>query len=469
MTLSRRFWWALVATAILAAGLTGGVGWFAARSLLLRQVDADLTRRADLLARHPGMVRSLLVREAQAAASEPDAAVTGSRRAFAVRVVGPGGRTLRSNAVWPDTELGAALSSDPGASVVALRAGGGEWRVTARPLRLAADAPRRRARSTRIPPGTRIQVALRIDQLQRDLRTIALLLALVGGGVVALSLFGAARLRDALLAPLERLRAGLGALDAADVGARLTVDALPQELEQLRADTDALLQRLAAARRRERRTLADIAHELRTPLAALHSRIGFARTQGSVAADEARRLSEQLDVLQRRLEGLLLLTRFDAEAVAPRAEACAVVELLAAAWAPLAERAQFRGLALEISGDEDVEISSDPALGQTVFANLLGNAVDHASGAGRIAVRLARRGATVHIAIDNPAAAAEPGPRPAACDPFWRADTARSDTGTHAGLGLAVVARIATAHAAAIGVAVTAQRRFQVSLDWPAG
>ncbi|MFW5698750.1 MAG: hypothetical protein ACOCYN_02750, partial [Planctomycetota bacterium] len=102
MTLARRFWWALVAIAVVAAGLTGGVGWLAARSLLLRQVDVDLRRRADMLARHPIMVRQLLRRDAEDADLAVGEGLPAAPRVFALRVVGPGGRVLRSNPVWPD-------------------------------------------------------------------------------------------------------------------------------------------------------------------------------------------------------------------------------------------------------------------------------------------------------------------------------------------------------------------------------
>ncbi|TVR43397.1 MAG: sensor histidine kinase [Planctomycetota bacterium] len=475
MTLARRIWWLVVALALGAALVTGSAGWWAARTLLLAEVDTALHNEAQ---RMVGITAS----------GSPRLLRLQRREGVEWRMLSKDGAELRASEHWPEGLQLEALAAE---SVRAIEAQQRHWRVVQYafpplpaqdeevdpPRALGPDGQRlwqrRRGQIRRLQEslqGTHLQVAVDVTQLHHDLGRLAVLLLLVAVLVGGAAVLVAGRLRDAVLAPLARLAAAVGRLDDQDPAARLQVEALPLELEHLRQRLDDLLARLGEGRKRERRTLADIAHELRTPLAALRSELDFAAASSTaVDAGLRTRLSAQTAMLQCRFEGLLLLNRLDGDPQPLAQRPQSLVDALAAAWAPLAQRAEAAGWELVVDDEADVELSAEPTLLGMLLSNILGNALDHGQGPGQIRLLLLPpQAGRARLQISNPCPPSPPGPLPAACEAFWRGDVMRSQSANHAGLGLAVVSRIAAAHGATVAVAISADgRHFELHLTWP--
>lgn len=232
--------------------------------------------------------------------------------------------------------------------------------------------------------------------------------------------------------------------------APLPLDGLPGELHPFVRSINTLLVRLQAAMDHERRFLADAAHELRTPLAALSAQTELLsqRIADTPAADAAAQLRAVAQRTARLAEQLLDQARMDAVSEA-RADLDtvsldALVVLLVrdgeAAAARKRQRIQLEVRACDVRGGMDT-------LGVLV-RNLLDNALRYTPEGGQIAVACGpgeQGGAWLRVADDGPGIA--PGERARVFDRFYRAPGA---SGGGSGIGLSLVAQIAARHGAVV-------------------
>ncbi|AJK47587.1 ATP-binding protein [Burkholderia plantarii] len=228
---------------------------------------------------------------------------------------------------------------------------------------------------------------------------------------------------------------------------------LPQEVQPLVHALNGLLSRLAAALDTQKAFVADAAHELRTPLAAVQIQAQLvARAQD----DETRR--EALADLQsgvtratRLAEQLLALARSEPDG-ATVVEPVALDEVLAGCVSAHAIVAQKRGIDLGIEGTEPAVVDADIGALRVMFNNVLDNAVKYTPDGGRIDVSLgfAPDGrALVRVADSGPGI--PPDERERVFDRFYRDSSARARTDVSgSGLGLAIVKRVAAQQGAVV-------------------
>ncbi|WP_246795852.1 ATP-binding protein [Burkholderia perseverans] len=228
---------------------------------------------------------------------------------------------------------------------------------------------------------------------------------------------------------------------------------LPQEVQPLVHALNGLLSRLAAALDTQKAFVADAAHELRTPLAAVQIQAQLvARAQD----DETRR--EALADLQsgvtratRLAEQLLALARSEPDG-ATVVEPVALDEVLAGCVSAHAVVAQKRGIDLGIEGTEPAVVDADIGALRVMFNNVLDNAVKYTPDGGRIDVSLgfAPDGrALVRVADSGPGI--PPDERERVFDRFYRDSSARARTDVSgSGLGLAIVKRVAAQQGAVV-------------------
>ena len=248
------------------------------------------------------------------------------------------------------------------------------------------------------------------------------------------------------LAPLERLASNVGRLDSERLSEPVTLDDAPLELRSIVRGLNELLRRLASSFADERRFSADVAHELRTPVAELKN---LAEVGGRWPADEdaTRAFFSDASAIAARMETvvekLLALAHAEGSDAAPRLEAVDVTSVVRSCWAPLAETAAKRGLGLRWGLQEPLTIQSDAEELVTIVRNLLENAIAYApsgtfvevsggiSAAGRVELRVA-----------NPAPGLTPEDVRSMSARFWRKDPAGGDD-VHSGLGLPLAEAVA--------------------------
>jgi two-component system OmpR family sensor kinase len=251
------------------------------------------------------------------------------------------------------------------------------------------------------------------------------------------------------LRPLETVARAVGKRSATALDP-LPAGGLPDEVRPLVGALNELLERLGQALAVQRDFVADAAHELRTPLAALRLQIQLAERAASAAERDTAFATVKggLDRATRVVEQLLTLARQDPGAVEP---VMATVDLSALARQVVAERsplAEARHIDLGVGGADGAEVVGDAGSLRVMLANLIDNALHHAPDGGRIDVNvLSGRDVVLEVIDDGPGIPVAE--RERVFDRFYR----RPGTDTPgSGLGLAIVSNIAGRHRARIAL-----------------
>jgi heavy metal sensor kinase len=287
---------------------------------------------------------------------------------------------------------------------------------------------------------------------------------LVSGIVLFVVVGGAMRSVNRVAGEIERF-------EAADLSRRLTSDGVPLELLPVVDHLNGLLIRLQDAFSRERAFTADVAHELRTPLAGLHTTLQVARSRPRDRDAYEAMIDKCLKMtggIRSMVETLLLLARADAEQLDVTCSPVDVSELIGECWSVFQHRADERGLRVEWELADRCTISADAEKLRIVINNLLDNAISYSDDAGLIRINARRESGQVTVQITNTGSQITEAETGRLFQRFWRGDASRSNTGVHYGLGLSLCRRLM----GLIGGRITAESArgvFVASIFIPAG
>lgn len=277
------------------------------------------------------------------------------------------------------------------------------------------------------------------------------------------------------LAPVERMRAQVAARAAADLSP-LSLAGLPSEVRPLVGELNALFGRVRQAFETQKNFVADAAHELRTPLAALKLQAQALRRlpcdgEGGSQTLAVTRLNQGIDRTIRLVEQLLNLARAQASgdaAALAGGEATQRVDLgqiVRLAAADVLARAQHAGIVLSLGhgaaeperalgrlgmdGPMLIEVCGDADALRALIANLLDNAIKYTPAPGRVEIDLAQQANEVLLSVDDSGPGISLAERDRVFDRFFRTSDA---TASGSGLGLAIVKAIADRHGAALAL-----------------
>ncbi len=276
-----------------------------------------------------------------------------------------------------------------------------------------------------------------INQLERRVH-VALVVGVFGMGLLAALLSVLAVRRG--LRPLLAFGADTGP-DASLPAEPLPVAHMPRELRPFADALNSAFARLQAALGRERRFARDVAHELRTPLAETRMAVELARrgTPSPTVLDGA---LASIDRMQRCIDGLFALSRYEAGIDRAQVEPLELVELLNRSLAMAGGPAGKREVAIAARLPEECWVMSDPALLERIVDNLLLNAAEYAPGGSRVQLELAAQSGGWTVRIGNPAPDLSSDDLPRLGERFWRKSAAR-ESSNHGGLGLALSGTLA--------------------------
>jgi len=263
--------------------------------------------------------------------------------------------------------------------------------------------------------------------------------------------------------PLRALAAQTRSMSASDLDRRLSLRDPAEELLPWIEQFNALMDRLQTGVQQLEAFNADVAHELRTPLAAMigHAEIALSRERPAESLRET--LSSNLEEMQRlsaMVNDMLFLSRADRGAVARRGDPVSLAELAGQVTEFHEAMLEDAGLTLRIDGD--ARLAVDEALFKRALSNLVGNATRYAERGSTVVVAIVpeavdARAASgrpeapecVRVTVENAGQPIAEDHLPKLFDRFFRADTSRAaeGEGQHHGLGLAIVAAIARMHA----------------------
>jgi signal transduction histidine kinase len=337
----------------------------------------------------------------------------------------------------------------PGAGASNVRLEDGEdVRLRATPL---SDGTRRgggRARAGgQMQSGTAV-VAISLEEAQQSLAGLVIGMVVTGGiGAAACAFLIVLALRDGLK-PLRVLGCEVARIDPQSLSTRFSTGGLPREIEPVIGLLNQLLDRFEQGFHRERQFSADLAHELRTPLAESRSLIEMGlRYPDEINADQQREILLASQRMERIVNAMLQLARCEATKV-ESGEVIGLRPLVEACWKPCGAVAGERGIHLQIDLPPDGSVLGSVDLWSLLVRNLLSNAATYAPEGTTVFVST-NNGALLQIA--NPAPDLQQEDLDRMFDRFWRADRVRS-CDEHSGLGLS----IARACAEAMGFSLTA-------------
>lgn len=300
-------------------------------------------------------------------------------------------------------------------------------------------------------PDVRLIIASRskyIDETETGLAIgIAVMSLLAVAAVVALGWWIARR----SLAPVDRLSEHARLLGAETLAQRLPTETLPAELSGLVLSLNDALDRVEDSYQRLSTFNADVAHELRTPLANMigGTQVALSRSRPVHELEEILQSNlEELDRMRRIVNDMLFLARADQGEVAANLSLCSLAEETrksAEFMAPVFDEA---GVTLAIDGDAEVPI--ERALFGRAMTNLLDNAVRHGETPGQVTVTISDEGDAAAISVSNPGAAIDPVHLDRIFDRFYRIDPARFNDGESHGFGLALVKAVARMHGGSV-------------------
>ena len=265
------------------------------------------------------------------------------------------------------------------------------------------------------------------------------------------------------MAPVESMRRRAAEITLERSGERLPLPRADDEVRQLGATLNAMLDRIESSLEREREFVADAGHELRTPLAILRTELELAEREGRSPGELRAAITsaaEEVDRLSRLAEDLLVIARADQGRLPIRREPVAVGELLERVRARFERRASDAGRRIVVDSTDGAWASLDPLRVEQAIGNLTDNALRHGEGEVRLASREADAG--IELSVTDEGLGIPAGFEARAFERFTRADDGR--TGGGAGLGLAIVAAVARAHGGAAGLRGEPANAFVISL-----
>ncbi|MFD1859358.1 sensor histidine kinase [Aeromicrobium camelliae] len=265
------------------------------------------------------------------------------------------------------------------------------------------------------------------------------------------------------LRPVDRMRAEVEQIDAADLSRRVPVPPGRDELGRLARTMNAMLDRLEASSEQQRRFISDASHELRSPIAAMHQHAEVAQRYPDRDLDLPTTVIAETERLQGLVSAMLVLARSDEHGLALRREPIDLDDLA------IAEAGRLRSsTALTIDGSAiaPARVQGDLRLLGQVFRNLADNAARHARSTVAFSVREEPGG--VLVIVEDDGDGIDVRDRERVFERFVRLDEGRARDAGGSGLGLAIVAEVVRAHGGDVSVDDSALGGARFSLRFPA-
>jgi len=326
---------------------------------------------------------------------------------------------------------------------------GSGWAVKARAIQLPSEGP------------FVVAVGRPLLEAERSIESMTRVLAAGVPLLVLMTTLAAWVLVGRALRPVHAMSNGASRIADATSGERLQVPATNDEVSTLATTLNGMLDRIAAGTRRQREFVSDASHELRSPIAALKTLLEVelahpARSEPKALHDAL--LSETLR-LETLSADLLALARLDEEK-APRHDEVDFDDIV------LEESARPRGRPVDTRGVAAAKVRGDRSALMHLVRNLLDNAARYARA--RVGVTTRTEAGVVVLFVDDDGPGIAETDRARVFERFTRSEADRSRHTGGAGLGLAVVRRIAEQHGGTVRAATSPEGGGRIELCLPA-
>lgn len=306
-------------------------------------------------------------------------------------------------------------------------------------------------------PAFLVRVGTYTTGLDESLAGLIRLLTVMGVVLTLITPIAAYWLAGRATTPLGTMLRTAERLSPKRLGDRLPVRGTHDELDLLARTINGLLDSVARHVDRQEQFVADAAHELRGPLAALQSSMEVALARDDLSADQHETYSDMLEAakhLSKVANDLLILAEAGHDVEPRQFPAVDVATVARQAVAMFTGVAEDRGIGLHIQADGAATARCDPDDLRRVVSNLLDNAIRFTSPGGVVEVQVVATGPTTTLTVSDTGTGIAPGDLERVFDRFFKADPARTHgAGTRSGgLGLAICRSITESHGGTISI-----------------
>jgi two-component system sensor histidine kinase BaeS len=316
-----------------------------------------------------------------------------------------------------------------------------------------------------ILPGKPLNQPIELQFIERQGRSFVW----IAGMMVLLSALLASVLAYALGRPLKRIAGAARTLAAGNYDIRLPVESA-DELGQLARDFNEMAAALGQAEQARRRWIADISHELRTPIALLRGEIEALQDGIRPLTREAvDALYGDLMRLNRLTDDLYQLSLSDQGALSYRKSAADPVAVLRADIDALAPEFANKKIAVKLIDrrESSFTLHADPDRLSQLFRNLLANSLNYTDAGGRLEITAVRQADALVVEFADSAPGVPEAALPRLFDRFYRVEGSRSRHHGGAGLGLAICRNIVKAHGGGISASASDAGGLRIRIELP--
>ena len=322
-------------------------------------------------------------------------------------------------------------------------------------------------------PSYLVRVGTYTTGLDDSLAGLIRLLTGMGLGLTLITPFAAYWLAGRATQPMGAMLRTAERLSPSRLGDRLPVRGTSDELDLLARTINGLLDSVAQHVDKQEQFVADAAHELRGPLAALQSSMEVALARDDLPLDQQETLSDMLDAarhLSKVANDMLLLAESGTPAEPHDHLVIDLTVVARQAVAMFSGVAEERGITLTISADQPAETLANPVDLRRLLSNLLDNAIRFTPSGGAVEVRTVAAGETVTLEVADTGMGIAPRDLEHVFDRFFKADPARTHgSGIRSGgLGLSICRSIADSCGGTIGIASRVGEGTTVTVRFPA-
>lgn len=272
---------------------------------------------------------------------------------------------------------------------------------------------------------------------------------------------------DRALRPLRAITSAARAVSASNLDERLSLVGGYEEFRELGDTLNGLFARLEAAFESQRHFVANASHELRTPLTAERTVLQVALADPAASTESLRAACQQVLRLGEQQERLVnaLLTLATGHSGLRCREPFDLAEVTAQVVAGRQSDADQRGVRVAASL-EAVIVTGDPALTESLVANLVDNAVRHNVPDGHVQISTGSYDGRPRLSVSNSGPVVRPSEVGRLLEPFQQADGERTRHEGGHGLGMAIVAAVASAHDADLAVRARPEGGLDVTVTF---
>lgn len=272
------------------------------------------------------------------------------------------------------------------------------------------------------------------------------------------------------LRPLVDLSQKIDSLDESSLSNRIELEQTTQETQPIIEVVNNLLERLDQAFRREQQLSSDLAHELRTPLAALRAKLELAlkrdrsETEYKIVIKDLQELALQL---QKTIETMLFLARMENNPDSYTKEKIHLSQFINKHWDQFARQAETMKVNVIRNLDKNLSLECPPMLLSLAIKNIFENATAYVNTGGTIKIELSRLDDVTLLRVANTGSRVAAGEAQRVFDRFWRHDQSRGESQSHTGLGLPLVKKTLEILGGEVSVETEAGGEFKIEILFP--